>query len=325
MSREGEIWQTDNGLLVRRGRAVLSVGSPLKPSRYSHGAFTLIEVLVVVAIIALLVSVLVPSLSKAKEKARQSVCLSNLRQQGIGFAAYSADNKSRLPWVGNFRYTLAEGKYYVMVNGGRDWVLVNNGGLYPRYVGNNPDVFYCPSNRDADGDGIRGKKVFLARYRFPKKGMPGYVPSNDPANGPIGAYTYALPVLAGNSPRDAGRDMYPLESMTYTDGTKSPFYLYMTDPDELSEAEAAEFLGPFPRELRGRHVVHALMTDAYFGGYYGYHLNGFNVLFSDYHARRVPDPNGKIIRGVGGGSRYTQGNLMNAKAFMVWDYFSRNP
>jgi len=42
--------------------------------------FTLIELLVVVAIIAILAAILLPALSKAREKARQAVCMNNLKQ-----------------------------------------------------------------------------------------------------------------------------------------------------------------------------------------------------------------------------------------------------
>ncbi|MGQ0628283.1 MAG: type II secretion system protein, partial [Phycisphaerales bacterium] len=56
-------------------------------------AFTLIELLVVVAIIALLVAVLLPALAGARKAARAAACLSNLRQQGMGLVAYSADHK----------------------------------------------------------------------------------------------------------------------------------------------------------------------------------------------------------------------------------------
>src|SRR5690554_4373938 len=88
--------------------------------------FTLIEVLVVVAIIALLVAILLPSLARAREQARGAACLSNLQQQGVGFSGYSVDNKSRLPMVGSFRYSLMEGAYYTMENpnlpGADDWI-----------------------------------------------------------------------------------------------------------------------------------------------------------------------------------------------------------
>ncbi|HNS32212.1 MAG TPA: prepilin-type N-terminal cleavage/methylation domain-containing protein [bacterium] len=59
--------------------------------------FTLIEILVVIAIIGILAAMLLPSLAKARARATQAVCVSNLKQLGIVFLLYAEDWKENFP------------------------------------------------------------------------------------------------------------------------------------------------------------------------------------------------------------------------------------
>ena len=63
----------------------------------SRSGFTLIELLVVIAIVAVLASLLLPALSRAKTKSRSVVCISQLRQLGIGTRLYTDEHNNILP------------------------------------------------------------------------------------------------------------------------------------------------------------------------------------------------------------------------------------
>ena len=97
--------------------------------RPSRSGFTLIELLVVIAIIAILAAILFPVFAQAREKARQTSCLSNMKQLGLGFNMYAQD------YDGTLMQTT-----YEIPNIKIHWSYV----LQP-YV-KNVGIFVCPSD-----------------------------------------------------------------------------------------------------------------------------------------------------------------------------------
>lgn len=68
--------------------------------RSGRGAFTLVELLVVIGIIAVLIGILMPALSKAREQSKSIQCQSNLRQFGMGIEMYAATFRGVMPQKG---------------------------------------------------------------------------------------------------------------------------------------------------------------------------------------------------------------------------------
>ncbi|MCC2669468.1 MAG: prepilin-type N-terminal cleavage/methylation domain, partial [Armatimonadetes bacterium] len=80
--------------------------------RAARRGFTLIELLVVIAIIAILAAILFPVFARAREAARQTSCLSNVRQLGMGFTMYFQDYDEMFPMVkGNSPWTASMQPY----------------------------------------------------------------------------------------------------------------------------------------------------------------------------------------------------------------------
>src|SRR5688500_15223199 len=153
--------------------SLTSKTNALVTSQRKRGAFTLVELLVVIAIIGILVALLLPAIQAAREAARRSSCLNNLKNLGLGALNYESAEKEipygrKYDWWDTYTWTQVILPYIEQQDVAdlywtlrRDWMLPqeNNAPMVPGAngpIGDDPrlrqarhtriPLYYCPSD-----------------------------------------------------------------------------------------------------------------------------------------------------------------------------------
>jgi prepilin-type N-terminal cleavage/methylation domain-containing protein/prepilin-type processing-associated H-X9-DG protein len=169
--------------------------------------FTLIELLVVIAIIAILAAILFPVFAKAREKARQSSCLNNVKQITLGLMQYTQDYDERFPGGAGTHWGDVAAGY-------AGWPNYPHGGyvdaIYP-YV-KNVQVFMCPS--DSLKDCLSNANIGGA-HTYGSDVLPGTYPNQQ--------LSYMYNYYFANANMSLGSIDVPAETCLVAEGIQRPY------------------------------------------------------------------------------------------------------
>jgi len=222
-----------------------------------HRGFTLIELLVVIAIIAILAAILFPVFARAREKARQTSCLSNEKQIGLGIAMYTNDYDERFPPA-----YVDTGGAEMRVSGFYDCI-----GPYTK----NEQMFLCPSGYFTS---TYGRTLLAAGQGFYKQKMLAsyamvYTFNGSANQAYFGGNTLWLTPDDGGG-REVGKILRPAEVIVAIEAKDAP---WLMSPDAVGFTAT---LPPVPMTME---------EDGTVGSVQYRHNQTMNVTYADGHAK----------------------------------------
>lgn len=236
-------------------------------------AFTLIELLVVIAIIAILAAILFPVFAQAREKARQTTCLSNTKQIGLGLQMYLNDYDEMfprrddciapqtLPWLPTALG--CNGPFGQRVNHYK-WQFW----IYP-YV-KNIDIFFCPSRQRDQANWTQNGEIFNA-YSL-NLSVTG---STNTYNGQNQTGAYRNSFLGGGMPGVS----QPAGTMIVMEHWFPGVWSYVTPSAVVQTAYPMATKEVWQRALKTNNGTGAVDKRA------APHSDGFNITYVDGHAK----------------------------------------
>jgi prepilin-type N-terminal cleavage/methylation domain-containing protein len=249
--------------------------------------FTLIELLVVIAIIAILAAILFPVFAQARESARKTSCLSNIKQTGTAQTMYSQDYDET----------------YVLYATFGDPLLRDNGTVYRDYQPwtqkiqayiKNKDAFLCPDQKDLGtiiGSGNSAQKVLYSGYGMNYGYLAKYTPGANTDPNPF----IPLSLAAVNKPAQV---VFAMDSvgLDWSDTTHTSVWLWIgptVDPPDATFSANSFYGGGWGGTCKDyttgydypgyggasfRHTSSGYKPNAPLDG-------GANVIFCDNHAK----------------------------------------